>query len=191
MDHVSIRNDAILKARRFLTKTPVYLDTETTGTHDKAEIIEICIVDNAGQTLIDSLVKPQRKIAPEATAIHGITNERVDGAPAWPAIWADVEAIIRGCHVGIYNADFDLRMMKQSHQLVGMPWQPLGAQAVCLMKLYARFYGDWNPRHRSYRWQSLENAGKQCGIKLPHSHRAKDDTHLARAVLLHMAECVP
>ena len=187
MDHISTRNDAILKARRFLAKNPVYLDTETTGVHDEAEIIEICIVDHDGKILIDRLVKPQRKISLQSTLIHGITNEIVDGAPTWSAIWADIEAIIRGRTVGIYNADFDLRMMKQSHQLAGMSWQSLGANAVCLMKLYARFYGAWNSRQRAYRWQSLADAGKQCGIPLPNSHRAQADTRLAREVLIHMA----
>lgn len=56
------------------------------------------------------------------------------------------------------------------------------------MELYARYYGSWNERYSSYRWQSLENAGSQCGIAIPNSHRAKDDTLLARAVLLHMAK---
>ena len=188
MNHRNTRNDAISKARHFLTTDPIYLDTETTGTHDGAEIIEICLVDKDGQVLIDKLVKPQCTIAPQSTAIHGITNAMVADASSWSAIWPEVAALISGRTVGIYNADFDLRMLKQSHQVAGLPWQPLGASAVCLMKLYARYYGDWNPRHRSYRWQSLDKAGQQCGIPLPNNHRAKGDTLLARAVLLHMAE---
>ena len=55
------------------------------------------------------------------------------------------------------------------------------------MKLYAQFYGQWNPRHGNYRWQSLDQAGEQCGIPLQNSHRAKDDTHLTRALLEYMA----
>jgi len=51
------------------------------------------------------------------------------------------------------------------------------------MDLYASYYGDWNDFHQSYTWQSLGKAGKQCGISLPNTHRAKDDANLARTVL--------
>jgi hypothetical protein len=47
------------------------------------------------------------------------------------------------------------------------------------MKLYADFIG-------SRRWQRLEEAGRQCRLELPNSHRAKDDTLLARAVFQYM-----
>ena len=77
-------------------------------------------------------------------------------------------------------------LLKQSHEQAGLEWGPLGASAFCIMKLYAEFYGEWQQSRNSYRWQSLTKAGTQCGINIPNSHRAKDDTLLARAVLQHM-----
>ncbi len=77
--------------------------------------------------------------------------------------------------------------MKQSHSYYQLPWQPPATEFFCIMQLYAQFYGAWNSRYRSYRWQRLEQAAQQCGIELPNAHRAKADTTLARAVLHHMA----
>lgn len=186
------RKAAINQAQQYLARKPLYLDTETTGYQNTDEIVEICIIDYDGQVLLDSLVKPIGSIPFSATQIHGITNEMVQDAPTWQGIWPQAHLLLRGRSVGIYNADFDLRLIRQSHQMnrlasLGMKSEA-GAQAFCIMKLYARYYGMWNHRRRSYRWQSLEAAGKQCQLSLSNTHRAKDDTLLARAVLRHMAQ---
>ncbi len=187
MNHSQTRKATIAKVQKLLAKRPVYLDTETTGTHQTAEIVEICIVDHDGQVLLDSLVKPRSKIPLQATQIHGITNTMVRDAPTWSEIWPRVQAVLTGRSVGIYNAEFDLRLMEQSHRQAGMSWRAVEINVFCIMKLYARFYGDWNAYHGDYRWQSLEKAGGQCGLTLSNTHRAKDDTLLARAILHHMA----
>lgn len=168
------------RAGEFLQMKPVFLDTETTGLGANAEIVEISIIDLDGEVLVDTLVKPSAHIPRDAVHIHGITNELVQDAPTWIHVWPDLETVLSGRAVGIYNADFDLRMMKQNHGLVGMYWRNPASQIFCIMKLYADYYGTG-------RWQSLERAGRQCGIPLPNSHRALEDTRLARQVFLHMA----
>jgi DNA polymerase III epsilon subunit-like protein len=77
--------------------------------------------------------------------------------------------------------------MRQSHQKYWMDWRFPEHNFFCIMKLYAHFFGEWDARRGSYRWQSLDQAGKQCGIPLQNVHRAKEDALLARALLLHMA----
>jgi DNA polymerase-3 subunit epsilon len=186
--NVSARKEAILTARKWLAQKPVYVDTETTGTGAGDVIVEISIIDHDGSTLVDSLVRPVGSISPEAMAVHGISNEMVREARRWESVWPEVEAAFRNRVVGIYNADFDLRMLQQTHQKNWLRWaNPEGAQFFCIMKLYAQFYGEWNSRRGGYRWQSLDAAGKQCGIPLPNSHRAKDDTLLTQALLEYMA----
>jgi DNA polymerase-3 subunit epsilon len=186
---MSARNEAIQTAKEWVTKKPVYLDTETTGIKANDSIVEITVLDHDGSALIDTLVKPMGRIPADATRIHSITNEMVKSAPLWEDVWPEVEAILSGRVVGIYNADFDLRLIHQTHKSHWMQWQkPEGSEVFCIMKLYAQYYGQWNSRHGNYRWQSLDAAGRQCGIPLPNTHRARDDTLLARAVLLHMAE---
>lgn len=187
MNQAQARQEAIAKAKAFLANRPVFLDTETTGTHNRSEIIEICIVGQNGQILLDSLVKPVNKIPMDATKVHGISNEMVQEAPGWPQLWPQVKEALANQWVGIYNAEFDLRLMQQSHRKCKLDWEPLGARGFCIMNLYAQFYGEWNDEKGDYRWQSLTKAGEQSGIAIPNSHRAKADTLLARAVLHHIA----
>lgn len=174
------RKSAAEKAGEFLQMKPVFLDAETTGLNSRAEVVEICIIDHDGEVLIEKLVKPSAHIPQDAVRIHGITDEFVQDAATWIHVWPEVESAIRGRVVGIYNSDFDLRIMEQTHGLLGMRWRNPASQVFCIMKLYADYYG-------AGKWQSLERAGRQCGIPLPNSHRALGDTRLARQVFLHMA----
>jgi hypothetical protein len=78
--------------------------------------------------------------------------------------------------------------MKQSHRQHGLSWTLPNTQFVCIMQLYAQFHGERDYRSGGYRWQTLDRAGMQCGIKLPNAHRARADAFLARAILHFMAE---
>ena len=177
----------VLRARSILQGNPLFFDTETTGLHKTAEIIEIGVVDADGKAVLESFVRPRRRIPADATAVHGISNEMVMNAPTWAELWPRIERLFAGRSVGIYNADFDLRMIRQSHALNSLPWETIGGNAFCVMKLYARFYGELQGQ-RNARWQSLKNAGLQCGIPLPNSHRAVDDAQLTCALVHYMAK---
>jgi DNA polymerase III subunit epsilon len=181
------REPSIRQAKNFLANQPVYLDTETTGISPHDEIVEICIVSHDGKTLLDTLVKPTIPIPVGATRVHGITNEMVENAPAWKETWPSVKEFLMGKPLAIYNADFDLRMIQQMNQKWNIQWRVPRGNSLCIMMLYAQFYGEWNLSRRSYRWQKLEDAGRQCGIIIPNSHRAREDTLLAKAVLEYMA----
>jgi len=180
------RSTAIRYAQEKLALHPIYIDTETTGLDQNSEIIEICILDDKDQVIYESLVKPTRSIPKDVIRIHGITDSMVLESPRWKDLWPEVERIMLNQPVGIYNADFDIRMMQQSHARYWMPWKVQTENLFCLMKLYAQYYGEWN--RGSFRWHSLENAGRQCGIPLLNTHRARDDTRLARAILHYIAE---
>jgi DNA polymerase-3 subunit epsilon len=182
------RSLAIQKARELISLHPLYLDTETTGIETFSEIVEICLIDDDGSLVYESLVKPTGRIPFDVIQIHGITDEMVRNAPRWMEVWPEVEKVLSGRQIGVYNSDFDLRMMQQTHGKYRMRWQiPPETYFFCIMKLYARYYGEWNRGRGSYRWHSLEMAGRHCKIPLPNTHRARDDTQLARAILHHMA----
>ncbi len=178
--------NTVLRARRILRSAPLFFDTETTGLDGYAEIVEIGVVDAAGQTVLDSLVRPKRRIPADATSVHGITDDMVLDAPTWPEIWPQVKRLFADRRVGIFNADFDLRMMRQSHERHDLSWEEMGGRAFCVMKMYARYYGELLGIG-NMKWQSLQKAGQQCGIALPNSHRAVDDARLTSAVFRHMA----
>jgi DNA polymerase-3 subunit epsilon len=182
------RQEAIEEAARIAALEPIFLDTETTGLENWDEIIEIGLVDSSGKVVLETLVKPQGSIPSDATRIHGINDRDVQTAPTWRQIWPQVQRLIENRHLAIYNAEYDIRMMRQSHARHSMEWQPIGLGTHCIMRLYARYRGEWNAARRSFRWHSLDSAGKKCGIQLSNTHRAADDALLARAVLMHMAE---
>lgn len=184
---LSSRSEAIKIAQEKLANKPLFLDTETTGLDNFSEIVEICIVEHDGEILYESLVKPTRQIPFDAVRIHGISDPMVQNAPYWIQVWEDVKPILYGRHVGIYNADFDLRMIRQSNAKFNLRGE-FESAFFCIMKLYAQYYGSWNNARRSYQWFSLVAASQQCGIPISNTHRAKDDTLLARSIFLHMAQ---
>ena len=184
----SPRTEAINTARARLAQHPVYLDTETTGVGPGDEIVEIGIINEDGAVLFETLVKPVGQISLEARRMHGLSEDMLASAPRWMVVWPKVEAVLAGRTVCIYNADFDLRMVQQTHAKYKMRWSvPEGTSFFCAMKLYAQFYGEWNPRTGDYRWQSLDNAARQSRILLPNSHRAVADCLLTRALLHYIA----
>lgn len=178
----------IQRARAVLELQPIFLDTETTGTGQIDRIIQVGIVNAKGETLFESLVNPGMLIPSESSAVNGITNEMVLNAPVWTQIWPDVEAILRGRVIGIYNADFDLRLLRQTNKAYGLPMSIETNQAFCVMKLFAAFYGEWNARNNGFRSQKLEFAGKFLKIPIPNSHDAIDDARLTAALIWAIAD---
>lgn len=180
------QRDAVLQARQVLDLRPVYLDTETTGLDKAAEIVEISVVDTDGTTLVDTLVRPSQSIPADVIRVHHITNEMVQKAQPWPFLWNSIRPAFSNRVVVIYNSDFDIRMIKQTHDRYKMRWDFTG-RPFDLMALYAKFNGEWDPNRRAYRNISLDAAGKNCRIPLPNSHRALADTQLTRALLEYLA----
>lgn len=172
--------------RQKISEGPLYLDTETTGLDREAEIVEIAIVDTHGEIILQSFVKPSRPIPADASAIHGITDAMVQGAPTWPILWQSLRGLLNGHPLGLYNADYDLRLMQQSMTIYRLPWRE-SFNVVDVMKVYSDFRGEWDPYHRGKKIFRLEEAGRFFKIPLPNAHRAAADTLLTRAVFHCMA----
>lgn len=181
-------NQAIEAAHLWLHSDPVFLDTETTGLGDEAEICEISIIDKDGRVLMDTLIRPSKPISEGATDVHGITNEMVAEAPTYRDIAETLHEILNGRMAIIYNAEFDARILSQTAKIAG-DQEPFVCKFNCAMNIYSRFYGDWSHYHRSYRWQKLSHAAKQCSLVLPPDlHRARADAELTRLLFQHMAQ---
>lgn len=63
------------RAVQWLDENPLFLDTETTGLDDKAQILELAISDAQGSILLKTRLRPTVPIDREAEDIHGITAE--------------------------------------------------------------------------------------------------------------------
>lgn len=155
---------------------PVFLDTETTGTQRFSEIIEICIVDEHGQTLFHSLVNPTTEIEPMASSVHGLTRRDVKDAPRYPDIH---EVLMRFMHnrvVVAYNASFDIRLLKQTADCYELAFPDL--HVGCLMYAYAKYreeYVELSNGQRRCKSHRLEEAIRVECLDLPLLHRAERD----------------
>lgn len=174
---------AMLRQENFLV-----LDTETTGL-ERGEIVQIAIVNKAGDVLLDTLVKPKELIPADATRIHGITDDMVKDAPDWRDVRKKVWNLLAGQHVVIYNAVYDRKMMHQSAErweMVKIDWKEYAA-FWCAMEMFAEHYGDYNEYRGSYRWQKLSTAARHYGIRQNSAHTALDDAETTRQLCLAMA----
>ena len=162
----------------------IYLDTETTGFGPRAEIVDIAVVNAAGEVVLESLVQPNRRIPADATAIHGITNADVKNAPAWCELYEDLLRVLAGRRVIVYNVIFDRQMVNQACDRYSLAAP--AADWECAMRKYAGFYGNWDAGKRWYRFQKLERAVLAFGAE-PGGHRAAADAIACRAVVLGMA----
>lgn len=149
---------------------PIYLDTETTGL-DPARgdaIVEVAIVDAAGRTLIDTLVDPQRDIPWQATRVHGISRDMVDGKPTLAQLMPRILDIVRDEDVVIYNARFDAPFFP------GRLSQAAGVHCAMIRFAAALDGGRWRrldvaARHAGHRWTGA-------------AHRALADAQACRSV---------
>ncbi|MFC5402353.1 exonuclease domain-containing protein [Cohnella soli] len=172
--------------RRWVEHSNAYavLDVETTALDDDAEIVEIAVVALDGAVLYQSLVRPLNPIPPEATAIHGITDEMVAGAPRWTDVWPDVRRLFVDRIALIYNDDFDTRMVYQACMQHHLPAGIIASK--CVMKTYARFGRSYSWKHRDYTWISLANACSEQGVKVKDAHRALGDASMT----VQLIQCV-
>ena len=190
MQTTSERQLAIKEARRLLELDLVIFDTETTGLGPDAEIVEVAALKVDGTVLLDTLVKLRQPIPPDATAIHGITDEDVAEAPLIEAVLPRIRG--RDQHLASYNFAFDERLIQRSLDLGGPSaagsWHLPAEQSHCIMEIYARYHGAWSDYHHSYTFQSLGNALAQCGLEFEgQPHRAVTDARAAAALLRYMA----
>ncbi|MFZ1871930.1 MAG: 3'-5' exonuclease [Chania sp.] len=178
------------QAQQWLNSNCLILDTETTGLGDDAEIVEITIIDASGKVLLDTLIQPKTAIPAEATAIHGITNEMVAGAPRWIDIHKKFIRIITGRNVVIYNANYDLRLIYQTAKLWWVAEELPSAIFIhdCAMHTYAEFYGQKDEKRGGYKWQKLTDAAKQQGITIEGTpHRSLSDCLTTLEIIREMA----
>ena len=164
----------------------VILDTETTGLSLRDEICEVSVIDAlTGQPLLDTLIKPTVQMYGTVISIHGITNEMVSDAPTYSEIHDQLMMIFKERKVIIYNMAFDISFIRQSAEKYNLTLARKVRSSFCAMKWYAEFYGEWNSRRRSYKWQKLVNAAKQQKINVSDvtAHRALADCEITRRLI--------
>lgn len=159
-------------ARDVLNAECVVLDTETTGVGSQDEVIQIAVVNVAGQTVYESFVRPYKAaVTAGAYRVHGIGDDLLAGAPHLHALWTQIGAACKGSPILAYNAVFDRRLLLQTAvagQQRGVQSAIMGMHFVDAMEKYARF-------QRQKKWFSLGKACEREGIELNGAHAAAAD----------------
>lgn len=143
----------------------VILDTETTGLEDGARIVDIAVVTGAGDVLLDTLVDPGEPIPAEASAIHGITDAMVAGAPTFAEVLPMLAGAVTGRRVLAYNLGFDEGRLRYEFGLLGVDadgWLA-AARWEDAMVPYSDWVGEWSEWHGNYRWQRLNGGHRALG----------------------------
>ena len=96
----------------------VFFDLETTGVNiSKDRIIEISLLKVAPNGKEESKtrrINPGIPIPPEATAIHGISDEDVKDCPTFKEIAKSLAAQIEGCDLAGFNSNrFDIPLLAE------------------------------------------------------------------------------
>jgi DNA polymerase III epsilon subunit-like protein len=160
----------------------VFIDTETTGKNpgvDRAVQIGIARFQG-GQCCarFSALVNPGMPIPSEATAIHGITDEDVSGAPPISEVFAlqEVRAMLADAQPAAYNAPFDKHFVPPFGEDWTWPWLDT-LSLVRHVDAYVRGPG----RHK------LANAAERHGVPLEHAHHAASDAVAAGVLFYKLA----
>ncbi|KUO53905.1 MAG: hypothetical protein APF80_17095 [Alphaproteobacteria bacterium BRH_c36] len=163
-----------------LTALPaISLDLETTGLDvTTARVIEIGAVRLSGTTRgaapnLSTFVAPGVPIPAVSTAVHGITDADVIGAPPFTQAirgfeqWAG-QAVVLGFAIG-----FDLAVLKVEHERYSLAWSaPRSLDVRHLLEFLSPALGSL----------SLDAAAARFSIAVSHRHRALADAHLAASV---------
>jgi len=129
-------------AQQVLNSNAVILDTETTGGAKTDQIIQLSIIDMAGKTLFDSLLKPTCAINPFAAKVHNLTDRHLRNAPPFTDVYEVVKSVLNERTVIAYNAPFDKRQLVQTATafkldaawVERLDWQ-------CAMRAHAEYLG--------------------------------------------------
>ncbi|HAQ56509.1 MAG TPA: hypothetical protein DCR44_03810 [Acholeplasmatales bacterium] len=158
----------------------VVLDTETTGLDPSSErIVEIAILTYRDGSLFETyetLINPGKRMPAMASAVNGITDDMLIGAPAFPEVAAMIQERIDGVLIVGYNIDFDLRFLNASFARAGRIVDLAKKLDVLAVARQALPYGTL-PNHR------LETLKRHFGITRG-SHRAADDCLTTYEILL-------
>lgn len=134
------------------------MDTETTGLDARQDrVVSLGAVTAHGtrmylSRMLDDLVDPGVPIPPSSTAVHGITDEMVSGARAFPEVYADFQRLATNRVIVGHGVPFDLTVLRAECWRSGRPWEDL----VFIDTL--RLASLLNPSLRQYDLETL------CGL---------------------------
>jgi len=117
-----------------LVRPMVGIDLETTGVNAQTDaIVELALeimAPNHPVMEYRTLVNPLLPIPAGATAVHGITNEMVQGAPTFRQLAENLSKHLVDCDFVGYNVRFDLRQAAVEFQRCAIDWNYENARVI-------------------------------------------------------------
>jgi DNA polymerase III epsilon subunit family exonuclease len=174
--------------RSLSSLTFVVLDVETTGLRpDRGDrVVALAGIKVRGgavrwEEVFDTLVNPDRPIPARSVAIHGITDERVKGAPRIETVLPDFAAFAEGAVLAGHELWFDLAFLEPEAKRLGLP--PLaGGQGAVDTRIVSRLV------HGSFSDHTLEAVTARLAIKVEGRHSALGDARATAEVLVRLIE---
>ena len=161
-----------------LEKPIVFFDLETTGVNIGSDrIVEIAILKvhpNGNKESYTWLVNPEIEIPAEATAVHGITNEKVVTEPTFKELAEKVNQIIADCDLAGFNSNrFDIPLLAEELMRAGIDFDMENRKAVDVQVIFHK------------KEQRNLSAGYEfyCGKVLEDAHSATADTNATFEIL--------
>ncbi len=152
------------------------IDVETTGFSPATDrVVELACALVDGGRVVDgwtTLVNPGMPIPSYATAVHGITDEMVAGAPGIVAALRRARRLCRGRTVAAHCAGFDLSFVGPS----------VARRALCTMRLARALFPE-APNHKNQTLRAFLDIDRTVGYRLG-AHRALDDAVVSAHVLI-------
>ncbi len=172
-----------LDQRNLTELTYTVFDTETTGLNPSAgdEIVSISAVRIVNNRLLrhevfDQLVDPRRSLPPEATAVHGISPEMVQGQPTIDTVLPSFHRFAEGTVLVAHNAAFDMRLFQLKEQQTGIKFVNPVVDTLLLSAVI-------HPHQKDH---GLEAIAERLGVNIIGRHTSLGDSIVTGEVLLKM-----
>lgn len=143
----------------------IFFDLETTGVDTQNDrIVQICV--KKGDEIKTMLINPEIPISPEASEVHGITDDMVKDAPTFSQISKSLYKYIYGEDLAGFNSNkFDVPMLVKEFERAGIDFDVSKINLIDVSNIYRRL----NPRN-------LQSAYKQyVGEEFDDAHDAQAD----------------
>ncbi|WP_075343076.1 3'-5' exonuclease [Tenacibaculum agarivorans] len=161
-----------------LKKPLVFFDLETTGINIATDrIVEISILKifpNGTQESKTWLVNPEIEISEQATAVHGITNEKVVNEPTFKELAEKINEMIADADLAGFNSNrFDIPLLAEELLRAGIDFDMENRKAVDVQVIFHK------------KEQRTLSAGYKfyCGKDLEDAHSAEADTMATYEIL--------
>lgn len=144
----------------------VAIDTETTGLDARsARLVQYAGVRMRGAEILpqqqfETLVDPGVPIPVATTAIHGISDADVRGAPGFAAVAPSIADFQRQLVVIGHSIAFDLAVLKREHELAGLSWRKPRSLCVRLLARVAAPHLAHYDLDRLCDWLGIVNAAR-------------------------------